>query len=70
MRMHQTTWTPPLVMVNFIANMVLPQLYAWSAMWTLNSREEICLAAESCSYTINLLRTSVDGPSNPEATRH
>ncbi|KAJ7314602.1 hypothetical protein DFH08DRAFT_972654 [Mycena albidolilacea] len=41
MRMHQTTWTPPLVMVNFIANMVLPQLYAWSAMWTLNSREEI-----------------------------
>ncbi|KAJ7314604.1 hypothetical protein DFH08DRAFT_428276 [Mycena albidolilacea] len=68
--MNATTWTPPLAMVNFIANMVLPQLYVWSAMWTLNSREEICLAAEGCSYTINLLRTSVDGPSNPETTRH
>ncbi|KAJ7835579.1 hypothetical protein B0H14DRAFT_2590212 [Mycena olivaceomarginata] len=43
-------------------------LYAWSAMWTLNSREEICLAAKGCSYTINLLRTSVGGSSNSETT--
>ncbi|KAJ7314633.1 hypothetical protein DFH08DRAFT_895125 [Mycena albidolilacea] len=61
-------YTPALVMINFIANMALPQLYAWSAMWTLNSREEICLAAESCSYTINLLRTSAGGSSNSEKT--
>jgi hypothetical protein len=23
-------------------------------MWTLNSREDICLAAENCPYTFNL----------------
>jgi hypothetical protein len=58
-------WTPALAMINFIANMVLPQLYVWSAMWTLNSREEICLAAESCSYTINL-RTTAGGSLDSE----
>ncbi|KAJ7835575.1 hypothetical protein B0H14DRAFT_2590208 [Mycena olivaceomarginata] len=63
---HATGWTPALVMINFIPNMVLPQLYAWSAMWTLNSRREICLAAESCSYTINLLRTTAGGSSDSE----
>ncbi|KAJ7314623.1 hypothetical protein DFH08DRAFT_1041238 [Mycena albidolilacea] len=67
-RVNATTWMPALTMVNFIPNMLLPQLYAWSAMWTLNSREEICLAAEGCSYTINLLRTSVGGSSNSETT--
>ncbi|KAJ7788806.1 hypothetical protein B0H14DRAFT_3575619 [Mycena olivaceomarginata] len=46
MRVNATTWMPGLVMINFIPNMVLPQLYAWSAMWTLDSREEICVAAE------------------------
>ncbi|KAJ7314612.1 hypothetical protein DFH08DRAFT_428921 [Mycena albidolilacea] len=70
MRINTTTWIPALPMIGTISNLVLPQLYAWSAMWTLNSREEICLAAEGCSYTINLLRTSVGGPSNPETTRH
>ncbi|KAJ7835582.1 hypothetical protein B0H14DRAFT_3142007, partial [Mycena olivaceomarginata] len=38
MGMNATSWTPALAMINVIANMVLPQLYAWSAMWTLNSR--------------------------------
>ncbi|KAJ7314617.1 hypothetical protein DFH08DRAFT_1041221 [Mycena albidolilacea] len=52
---------PALMMINFIANMALPQLYAWSAMWTLNSREQICLVAESCSYTINIPQTSAGG---------
>ncbi|KAJ7835581.1 hypothetical protein B0H14DRAFT_3706575 [Mycena olivaceomarginata] len=69
-RMNATTWMPALVMINFISNMVLPQLYAWSAMWTLNSREEICLAAESCSYTVNLLQTSAGGSSFSETTCH
>ncbi|KAJ7314619.1 hypothetical protein DFH08DRAFT_895085 [Mycena albidolilacea] len=66
MRLNATSWTPALAMINVIANMVLPQLYAWSAMWTLNSRAEICLAAEGCSYTINLLRTSAGGSSDSE----
>ncbi|KAJ7348294.1 hypothetical protein DFH08DRAFT_936353, partial [Mycena albidolilacea] len=57
MRTNAMTWIPALI--STISNMVLPQLYVWSAMWTLNSREEICLAAEGCSYTINLLRTSI-----------
>ncbi|KAJ7314630.1 hypothetical protein DFH08DRAFT_429122 [Mycena albidolilacea] len=67
-RVNATTWMPALAMVNFIPNMSLPQLYAWSAMWTLNSRAEICLAAEGCSYTINLLRTAVGGSSDSETT--
>jgi hypothetical protein len=67
--MTATTWTPPLVLIDFIANMVLPQLYAWSAIWTLNSREEICNAAENCPYTIDL-GTSAGGSSNSETIRH
>ncbi|KAJ7854509.1 hypothetical protein B0H14DRAFT_2756177 [Mycena olivaceomarginata] len=35
------------------SNTVLPQLYAWSAMWTLNSREDIHLAAENNHYTLH-----------------
>jgi hypothetical protein len=68
MRVNATTWMPGLVMINFIPNMILPQLYAWSAMWTLNSREEICVAAEGCSYTINLLQTSVGCSSDSKTT--
>ncbi|KAJ7364796.1 hypothetical protein DFH08DRAFT_1017441 [Mycena albidolilacea] len=45
MRITTTIWEPPLVLLAFITGMVLPYMYAWSAMWTLNSREEICLAA-------------------------
>ncbi|KAJ7314624.1 hypothetical protein DFH08DRAFT_1041241 [Mycena albidolilacea] len=70
MRISVTTLMPALVMFDFIANTVLPQLYAWSAMWTLNSREEICLAAESCSYTVNLLQTSAGGSSVSETVCH
>ncbi|KAJ6457226.1 hypothetical protein C8R45DRAFT_564524 [Mycena sanguinolenta] len=47
-------WVPALLMVNFITGLVLAQLYAWSAMWTLNSRDEICLSARNSSFTINL----------------
>ncbi|KAF7341023.1 hypothetical protein MSAN_02088000 [Mycena sanguinolenta] len=47
-------WIPALLMVNFIAGLVLAQLYAWSAMWTLNSRDDICLAAQFSSFTVNL----------------
>ncbi|KAJ7347590.1 hypothetical protein DFH08DRAFT_960891 [Mycena albidolilacea] len=32
---------------------LLPQLYVWSAMWTLNSREDIYLAADSDRYTLH-----------------
>ncbi|KAJ7804578.1 hypothetical protein B0H14DRAFT_2883581, partial [Mycena olivaceomarginata] len=35
------------------SNTVLPQLYAWSAMWTLNSREDIHLAADNNRYTLH-----------------
>ncbi|KAJ6541495.1 hypothetical protein B0H19DRAFT_1268487 [Mycena capillaripes] len=31
-------------MIGFGSNTVLPQLYVWAAMWTLNSREDIYLA--------------------------
>jgi hypothetical protein len=43
MRITTTTWVPGPVLLGFITNMVLPYLYAWSAMWTFNSREGICL---------------------------
>ncbi|KAF7341057.1 hypothetical protein MSAN_02091800 [Mycena sanguinolenta] len=45
---------PILLMLDFVAITVLPLLYIWSAMWTLNSREDISLAAENASYTIDL----------------
>ncbi|KAF8174469.1 hypothetical protein K438DRAFT_1939914 [Mycena galopus ATCC 62051] len=48
------TWRPVPLAIYFIAIMALPLLYAWSAMWTLNSREDICLAAEKCPYTVEL----------------
>ncbi|KAJ6469294.1 hypothetical protein C8R45DRAFT_1105164 [Mycena sanguinolenta] len=41
------------LMLNFITTGILPQLYAWSAMWTLNSRDEIA-AGGNTSYTIDL----------------
>jgi hypothetical protein len=70
MRLNTAPWTPAPILLDFLANMVLPQLYAWSAMWTLNSREEICNAAgNNCVYTIDL-RTSGGDSSNSETTRH
>ncbi|KAJ7236094.1 hypothetical protein B0H12DRAFT_131964 [Mycena haematopus] len=47
-------WAPALLMVDFITNLWLPQLYAWSAMWTLNSRDDVLLAARNSPYTVNL----------------
>jgi hypothetical protein len=38
-------------------------------MWTLNSREEIGIAAGNCSYTVDL-KTSAGGSSDLESTRH
>ncbi|KAJ6478247.1 hypothetical protein C8R45DRAFT_1101634 [Mycena sanguinolenta] len=58
---------PQLLLIAIITVMVLPQLYAWSAMWTLNSREEILFAAENFCYTVNL-GTSMAIPSVPEAS--
>ncbi|KAJ7360768.1 hypothetical protein DFH08DRAFT_931114 [Mycena albidolilacea] len=70
MRLNTAPWTPAPILLDFLANMVLPQLYAWSAMWTLNSREEICNAAgNNCAYTIDL-RTSAGDSTNSETTRH
>ncbi|KAJ7360804.1 hypothetical protein DFH08DRAFT_359525 [Mycena albidolilacea] len=69
MRLNATTWTPGPVPFDFIGNTVLPQLHAWSAMWTLNSREEIGIAAGNCSYTVDL-KTSAGGSSDSENTRH
>ncbi|KAF8166771.1 hypothetical protein K438DRAFT_1616498 [Mycena galopus ATCC 62051] len=40
-------------LIGGVANIVLPQLYAWSAMWTLNSREDIHLAADNSRYTLH-----------------
>ncbi|KAJ7878861.1 hypothetical protein B0H14DRAFT_2567149 [Mycena olivaceomarginata] len=67
MRITTTIWEPPLVLLAFITGMVLPYMYTWSVMWTLNSREEICLAAVNCPYTFNL-GLSV-GSSNSETTQ-
>ncbi|KAJ6541516.1 hypothetical protein B0H19DRAFT_1239348 [Mycena capillaripes] len=35
------------------SNTVLPQLYVWSALWTLNSREDIYLAADTTQCTLH-----------------
>ncbi|KAJ7820255.1 hypothetical protein B0H14DRAFT_3472481 [Mycena olivaceomarginata] len=67
MRITTRIWEPPLILLAFITGVVFPYMYAWSAMWTLNSREEICLAAVNCPYTFNL-GLSV-GSSNSAATQ-
>ncbi|KAF8190995.1 hypothetical protein K438DRAFT_1970742 [Mycena galopus ATCC 62051] len=54
-RLHMANGlVPVLMMLNYMAIMVLPQLYAWSAMWTLNSRDKITSAAENAPYTVDL----------------
>ncbi|KAJ6469293.1 hypothetical protein C8R45DRAFT_428197 [Mycena sanguinolenta] len=45
--------TQAFLKLNFITTGILPQLYAWSAMWTLNSRDEIA-AGGNTPYTIDL----------------
>ncbi|KAJ6478227.1 hypothetical protein C8R45DRAFT_360159 [Mycena sanguinolenta] len=46
---------PQSLIVAFILILMLPQLYAWSAMWTLNSREDIWAAVDNRTYTaVNL----------------
>ncbi|KAJ6478218.1 hypothetical protein C8R45DRAFT_1101607 [Mycena sanguinolenta] len=45
---------PQSLMVAFILILILPQLYTWSAMWTLNSREDIWAAVDNRTYTVNL----------------
>ncbi|KAJ6512969.1 hypothetical protein C8R45DRAFT_330950 [Mycena sanguinolenta] len=49
--------TSMLLMIEFITNNILPQLYAWSAMWTLNSRGEI-VATGNTPYTLDLETSS------------
>ncbi|KAJ6483933.1 hypothetical protein C8R45DRAFT_1214842 [Mycena sanguinolenta] len=48
------TFMPELLMLDFITNMILPQIYAWSALWTLNSREDIRVAVGNRPYTVSL----------------
>ncbi|KAJ7878858.1 hypothetical protein B0H14DRAFT_3129942 [Mycena olivaceomarginata] len=67
MRITTKIWEPGLVLVAFITGIVLPYLYAWSAMWTLNSREEICLAAANYPYTFDLGLS--EGSSNSDTTQ-
>ncbi|KAJ6478243.1 hypothetical protein C8R45DRAFT_1076760 [Mycena sanguinolenta] len=50
---------PQSLMVGFITTLMIPQLYAWSAMWTLNSREDIRVAVDNRPYTTVNLGTSV-----------
>ncbi|KAJ6459941.1 hypothetical protein C8R45DRAFT_1180730 [Mycena sanguinolenta] len=48
------TFIPELLMIDFIMNTILPQMYAWSALWTLNSREGIWVAVDNRPYTVSL----------------
>ncbi|KAF7367703.1 hypothetical protein MSAN_00834100 [Mycena sanguinolenta] len=50
---------PRALMAAFILIIALPQLYAWSAMWTLNSREDIWVAVDNRTYTVNLATSAV-----------
>ncbi|KAF8205846.1 hypothetical protein K438DRAFT_1963619 [Mycena galopus ATCC 62051] len=47
--------------ISAIATIILPKLYAITAMWTLNSREDICSAAanQTVSLSLDLESTSV-----------
>ncbi|KAJ6541475.1 hypothetical protein B0H19DRAFT_1173303, partial [Mycena capillaripes] len=49
-------------MISSVSNTVLPQLYVWAAMWTLNSREDIHLADNNqCTLHPELRGTSDSG---------
>ncbi|KAJ6541501.1 hypothetical protein B0H19DRAFT_1173374 [Mycena capillaripes] len=45
--------TPVSSMISIGSNTLLPQLYVWAAMWTLNSREDIYRAAENNQCTLD-----------------
>ncbi|KAJ7364802.1 hypothetical protein DFH08DRAFT_799115 [Mycena albidolilacea] len=45
------TRAPGLILLAFVTSMVLPYLYAWSAMWTLNSREGISVGSSHSETT-------------------
>ncbi|KAF7364107.1 hypothetical protein MSAN_01069700 [Mycena sanguinolenta] len=49
---------PHSFMVGCISIIMLPQLYTWSAMWTLNSREDIWVV-DNRTYTVNLATSGV-----------
>ncbi|KAJ7890084.1 hypothetical protein B0H14DRAFT_2690530 [Mycena olivaceomarginata] len=52
------------------SNTVLPQLYAWSAMWTLNSREDIHLAADNNRYTLHPELQGTSDSETPDYNDH
>ncbi|KAJ7762861.1 hypothetical protein B0H14DRAFT_2972635 [Mycena olivaceomarginata] len=52
------------------SNTVLPQLYAWSAMWTLNSREDINLAADNSRYTLHPELQGTSDSETPDYNDH
>ncbi|KAF7364110.1 hypothetical protein MSAN_01070000 [Mycena sanguinolenta] len=49
---------PQSYMAACISIVILPQLYTWSAMWTLNSREDIWVV-DNRTYTVNLATSGV-----------
>ncbi|KAJ7819530.1 hypothetical protein B0H13DRAFT_2292217 [Mycena leptocephala] len=63
--LYKQTAIPVTATIGGSSNTVLPQLYAWSAMWTLNSREDIHLAAENSRYT---LHPELQGTSDSETS--
>lgn len=67
MRMRTGKWIPVLFTIFFNTSMVLPHLYTWSAMWTLNSREEIQYrASEANACTVDLGMCASTAPSTTE----
>lgn len=62
-------WVRPEMPLSVIANMMLPKLYAISAMWTLNSREDIRTAIENgpAMHTVHL-GTTVGSPETGDET--
>ncbi|KAJ6541494.1 hypothetical protein B0H19DRAFT_1268486 [Mycena capillaripes] len=62
----QSANTPVSSMISSGSNTVLPQLYVWAAMWTLNSREDIYLADNNqCT-----LHPELRGTSDSETAGH
>jgi hypothetical protein len=67
MRLYAGKCIPVLFPIFLITHMVLPHLYAWSAMWTLNLREEIQYrASEANACTVDLRTCPSTAPSTIE----
>ncbi|KAJ6449042.1 hypothetical protein C8R47DRAFT_1330049 [Mycena vitilis] len=61
---------PGSLIMSSIVNTILPKLWAWSAMWTLNSREDIYQDAQNAPYTLDLgVRSVVSDPETAESAR-